>query len=115
VKARYRSRFEARVHKAAPAAEYETVKVRFVQPAKARTYTPDFKLPSGVLVESKGRFTTADRQKMVWVRDQNPDLDIRILFMNARVPIRKGSKTSYGDWASANGFEWSEGTIPADW
>jgi hypothetical protein len=41
---------------------------------------------------------------MVWVRARNPGLDIRIVFMNARKPIRKGSETSYGDWATANGF-----------
>ena len=35
----------------------------FTQPAIGRTYTPDFVLPNGIVVETKGRFTLEDRKK----------------------------------------------------
>ena len=31
---------------------------------------------------------TADRQKMILVRQQNPDLDIRMLFQRAQPPLQ---------------------------
>ena len=43
--------------------QYEKNKIKFVQPAKNRTYTPDFTLPNGIIVECKGRFLTGDRMK----------------------------------------------------
>ena len=29
-----------------------------------------------------------------------------MVFMKATCPIRKGSKTTYADWAEKNGIEW---------
>ena len=98
--------------------QYESQKVRFVQPAKKRVYKPDFELPeTGVFVECKGRLTLADRQKMVWVKEQNPDLRLVILFSKPYNTIRKGSRTTYADWAKENGFDfadWEKG-IPERW
>ena len=42
--------------------EYENLKVRW-QLLEYKTYTPDFKLPNGIIIESKGRFVGADRKK----------------------------------------------------
>lgn len=107
----YRSGFESKVAKALRSGkipfDYESKQYKFVQPEKKRTYTPDFCLPStGTVVECKGRLTIFDRQKLLWVKESNPDLRLVILFQNADVKIRKGSPTSYGDWASKHGFEW---------
>ena len=52
---------------------------------------------------------------MVLVKEQNPELDIRFVFMNARNKIYKGSKTTYADWANRYNFEWAERTIPEEW
>jgi hypothetical protein len=41
---------------------YEATKVRYTPPLKTRTYSPDFILPNGIIIETKGRFVTADRQ-----------------------------------------------------
>ena len=65
-------------------------------------------------VELKGRFTIADRKKHLWIRDST-DYDIRFCFQNARVKIRKNSKTSYADWCMKNNFEWCDKKIPKDW
>lgn len=103
-----------RSHGVEPA--YETKKIAFEQPAKKRTYTPDFPdLPSGVIVETKGRFTAEDRQKHLWVKAQHPHLDIRFVFSNSRTRIRKGSPTTYADWCRKHGFLFADKLIPESW
>jgi len=98
---------------------YETKKFPFVQPAKNRNYTPDFFIDeTGIYVECKGRLTQFDRDKLLWVKAQHPDLRLVILFQRSETKIRKGSPTSYGDWATKNGFEWADFTkdgIPSSW
>lgn len=120
----YKSKFEQDVARAFKQAgikfEYEPLVVGFTQPAKERKYTPDFraKTRKGVLlVETKGRLTRQDRQKLIWVRESNPKLKVILLFMNSSVPIQKGSPTSYGDWAKKNGFEYYDFRfgLPKEW
>jgi hypothetical protein len=93
--------------------EYEPRKFKFIQPEIKRTYTPDFWLPEvGTYVESKGKLTPEDRKKLIWWRSCNPEVPLVILFMRGRNPIRRGSGTTYLDWATENGFEayeWEEG------
>jgi hypothetical protein len=89
--------------------------VPFTEPAKARHYTPDLTLPNGIILETKGLFQTADRQKHVYVRDQHPDLDIRFVFSNAKARISKASSTTYAMWADKHGFKWAHREIPKEW
>jgi Multidrug resistance efflux pump len=96
-------------------AKYEEVKIKYIKPSKPATYTPDFVLPNGVIVETKGRFVTADRQKHLLIKDQHPDLNIRFLFQNSRARISKTSKTTYADWCRKNGFEFADRVIPEEW
>lgn len=95
--------------------DYEQEKLSFTQPAKKRTYTPDFRLPNGIIVETKGRFTTEDRQKHLWVKQSHPEYDIRFVFSNSRSRIRKGSPTTYADWCIKNGFVFADKLIPESW
>jgi len=96
--------------------EYEFLKLRYVVPEKEHTYTPDFRLHNGIIVETKGLFDTDDRKKMVLVKEQHPNLDIRMVFQNASSKIRKGSRTSYADWSIKEGFKWADhGRIPEAW
>lgn len=94
---------------------YESLTIPFTQPAKRRKYKPDLPLPNGVIVEFKGRFVTADRQKLAMVKTEHPDLDIRLVFSNPNARISKQSKTSYGAWASAHGFPFAKETVPDSW
>lgn len=55
--------------------EYESTKVPYILQCN---YTPDFLLPNGVYLETKGHLTPEDRRKMVAVKKANPDLDIKI-------------------------------------
>lgn len=96
--------------------EYETLKIPFLWPARKTTYTPDFILPNGIMVEAKGwPFEPKDRQKHVLIKEQHPHLDIRFVFQKANTPIRKGSKTTYAIWADKHGFKWAEYSIPPSW
>ena len=80
-----------------------------------RTYTPDFMLDNGIIVETKGLFDSEDRRKHLEVRRQHPSLDIRFVFSNAKAKLYKGSKTTYADWCDKNGFLWSHRVIPEEW
>jgi|TARA_A100001391_G_scaffold53871_1_gene32837 hypothetical protein len=94
--------------------EYENTKLTYIP--KPRTYTPDFYIPAtGVYIEAKGHLDKGDRMKMLLVKEQHPDLDIRFVFLRAANKIYKGSKTTYADWATKHKFEWAEGSIPEEW
>lgn len=95
--------------------DYEKMKLKFEQPAKMRTYTPDFVLPNGIIIETKGRLTVKARKKHLWVQEQHPDLDIRFVFSNPNNKIYKGSKTSYGDWCEQYDFKYAKKLIPKEW
>lgn len=94
--------------------EYEKLKIKY-QVNKTSTYTPDFKLPNGIIVETKGRFVVADRMKHLLIKEQHPELDIRFVFSNANVRLTKTSKTTYGQWADKHGFKWANKLIPPEW
>ena len=95
--------------------EYETTVIPYIKPETKHTYTIDFTLPNGILVETKGRWVIEDRKKHLLIKKQHPELDIRILFMSAKTKIRKGSKTTYGDFCDKNGIIWAEKNIPESW
>lgn len=97
--------------------EYETEKLKYTEPATDRTYTPDFILPNGIYLECKGAFTAPQRKKMAAVVEQNPDKDIRMLFMRDN-HISKSSKTRYSDWCEKRNIPYhvsANGTVPENW
>lgn len=120
-KHRYRSKFEGNfgldLFRRGVEFTFETEKIEWQPPTKK--YTPDFILEkkdgSLMHIETKGRLTVADRVKMICVKEQHPELDIRIIFQNANVKLNRNSATRYKDWAKKNGFKWSEGTMPHEW
>ena len=95
--------------------EYEPFKVPFVQPAKNRTYTPDFVLRNGIVIDTKGEWTVEDRQKFKMLKEQHPDLDLRMVFQNPNAKIAKGSKTTYAAYATKIGLPFAAKLIPLDW
>lgn len=94
---------------------YETLRVRYLVPLSFHTYTPDFLLTNGIIVETKGRFLPVDRAKQLLVKAQYPELDIRLVFSRAKAPIATGAKTTCAMWADKNGFQWAEKLIPEAW
>jgi hypothetical protein len=96
--------------------EYEKLKISYVVPERNATYTPDFVLlANGIIVESKGIFDAEDRKKHILIKQQHPELDIRLVFSRANAPIYKGSPTTHGKWADHHGFKYAEKLIPAAW
>lgn len=114
----YRSKFEAKIadqlKKNKIKFTYETERVRFVMPESNHVYKPDFILPNGLFIETKGKWDSDSRKKMALVKEQHPKLDIRILFMRDQ-PIRKGSETFYSDVCKKLGYEYAFKEIPAEW
>lgn len=65
-----------------------------------RKYTPDFTLKNGVRIECKGLFSAKDRVKMRAVLKQNPDLDVRLVFMRDNVIKELAEKITYTQWCA---------------
>ena len=128
-----RSKFEKRIAKELDDAgvkyTYETYSYEYDEPLRKnlarcgecgskdllRTgwYTPDFFLSNGTIIETKGRFTAADRRKMVAVKEGH-GLDIKMLFMRDN-RIHKNSTTHYSDWCMQNGYDYAIGSVPKEW
>lgn len=116
-----RSMFEARVlaHliEAGIDYKYESMSISFIEPEQKRRYTPDILLSNGIIVEVKGKLDASDRKKMLLVKQQNPQYDIRFLFMRDN-RLTKASNTWYSTWAEKNGFKFTvsaDGLIPQEW
>jgi hypothetical protein len=78
-------------------------------------YTPDFYIPAtGVIIETKGRFTAADRRKMLAVQEDHPDERIVMVFQSDN-KLNKRSQRRYSDWCNDNQFEWSITTPKEEW
>lgn len=95
--------------------KYEELKIKYTQPSKVRTYTPDIQLPNGIVIELKGRWVAADRQKIALVKSQHPDLDLRMVFSNSKAKISKTSKTTYADYCNKIGVPFADKHIPQEW
>lgn len=95
--------------------DYELWKIPYVIPASNHTYTPDFLLPNGIFVETKGLWESDDRKKHLLIRKQYPELDIRMVFSSSRTKLYKGSPTSYAEWCEKQGIMFADKLIPVDW
>ena len=112
----YRSGFEAtlahQLQRGGVSFQYESIRLEYT---KTATYTPDFILPNGIIIEAKGLWTVEDRTKHLLVREQHPHLDIRLVFMNASNKIRKGSDTTYARWCEKKNIIYANKQIPKSW
>ena len=96
--------------------DYESIKIEW-EDLTYRTYTPDFILSNGIIIETKGRFLAADRKKHLCIKKQHPKLDIRFVFDNPYRKLYKGGKMTYADWCNKYGYQFcklNEG-IPQEW
>jgi hypothetical protein len=104
---------------------YEGEAVPYRVPERVAKYFPDFPRVNGtnIYIEGKGRFGhfrgdgagAKERQKLILVKEQHPEMDIRLIFTSAKKPIYKGSKTTYAKWADDHGFKWAEKRVPRSW
>lgn len=94
--------------------KYEGLKIEWEDLAY-RTYTPDFVLQNGIIVETKGLFNASDRRKHLMVKKQHPKLDIRFVFFNSKCKLYKGAKSTYADWCRKKDFDYADKVIPLEW
>lgn len=111
----YRSGFEDEVHsqlkRLGVDALYESDKLAYTV---THQYTPDFKLPNGVYIETKGYFSPSDRGKHLHIRQSNPDVVIAFVFQEPNRRLSKASKTTYSAWCDRHGFPWcSRAQLPS--
>lgn len=92
--------------------KYESERITYIL---AGYYLPDFVIDTvlgKIYIEAKGYFRPEHKRKMVAVKKQHPELDIRIVFYCP--PTTKQGK-KYEAWAIRHGFRYSFETIPKDW
>ena len=130
-----RSKFEKKIatllHSKGVKYEYEAYQFPYTEPLRKNRskcedcgstnlvrmgwYTPDFWLPSSaIFIETKGRFTAADRRKMLSVIEGNPDDRFVMLFMRDN-RIHKRSNTTYSEWCDQQGIEWAVAEPKEEW
>lgn len=115
---KYRSKFEATVadqlRKKKVQFGYEDIRLDYKVPESKHYYKPDFNLSNGLRIEVKGKFDADARKKMILIKEQHPNENIKLLFMRDQ-PIRKGSETFYSDWCRKYGYDFAFQNVPAEW
>lgn len=95
--------------------EYESEKLSYTV---SLSYVPDlvvrFTTRPTMYLELKGYLDYDDQRKMKAVKKDNPDLDIRFVFMKDN-KISKTSKLTYSSWSEKYGFPYCFNSIPEDW
>ena len=114
---KFRSKLEERVatllEQLGISYEYETEKLSYTI---EHNYTPDFVLPNYVYLETKGYWDAADRRKVLAVKRDNPEVDLRMVFQSPYNTISKKSKTTYAKWCERHDIPWTAyHEIPLDW
>lgn len=94
---------------------YERHVIRYLIPSRIARYTPDFCLPNGIVVETKGLWEPEDRQKIELVTKQFPELELRLVFSNPKRAIQPGSKTTYAMVCDKLGIKYAAKDIPTTW
>lgn len=99
--------------------EPQDQKARYLVPAVYKFYLPDFILPNGLIIETKGQFSSADRKKHLLIKASCPELDIRFVFNNPNTKIGKKSTTTYAMWCEKHGFLYHKfhknNPLPVEW
>ena len=93
--------------------EYESKRIPYTI---QHHYCPDFILPNHVLLETKGYWDAADRRKVKAVKQDNPELDLRMVFQAPFNKISKKSTTTYAQWCDKHDIPWTSfHNIPIEW
>ena len=114
---KYRSKLEERIAELLEGLgvsfEYESAKIPYTI---QHHYHPDFLLPNYTYLEAKGYWDPKDRRKILAVKKDNPDIDLRMVFQSPYNKISKTSKTTYAQWCERHDIPWTSfHNIPLDW
>lgn len=94
---------------------YEEYYLEYEVPATRHRYTPDFVLPNGIIIETKGLWDSDDRKKHLLIKEQYPELDIRFIFSRAKTRLYKGSASTYASFCDKYGIKYADKEIPVEW
>lgn len=106
-----RNKFEERINRQLKRSKikygYETERIPYVL---AGHYIPDFIISTQlgkIYVECKGYLRPEDKRKLVAVKKQRPEIDLRLLFYAER--------PQYIKWCLKHGFKYAIEKIPREW
>lgn len=98
---------------------YEALKLPYVT---EHEYLADFTIEgTKIVIEAKGggrAWSPQVRQKMLAVKKQHPEYDIRFVFYSDRPfgALRKdGTKMTQSEWCLRHGFKYAIGEVPKEW
>lgn len=114
-----RSGFErtlaAQLDAAKVAFKYEPLSLPYVM---HHSYKFDFLiLKNGIAIEAKGLLNRYDKDecsKLNAFREQHPELDLRLVFMDAEQKVA-GKKMTHAQWATRYKWKWASERIPEEW
>ena len=106
---KFKSHFEVEVSDKLGADNYEVSELEYTEPAVKHRYIPDFTTVSqdghNIYWESKGRIRNkAEADKYLYIRDSNPDIDLRFIIMDKKTLMPRSKKTTLYEWLKKNGF-----------
>jgi hypothetical protein len=105
-RSRLEERFESMLKDFDVPYEYEVTKIPYTIPESNHTYTVDFTLSNGVLIEVKGYLSDyAERRKYVLLKEQHPELDLRFIF-DSLTKLCGGTKQTHEEWAKKYNFKY---------
>ena len=113
-KSKLEQRFAAEIFKRGLRAEYEPQRFEFIRTSH---YTPDWGIGKNTFVETKGYLSPSNRSNLISFREQHPGVEILLAFQCGSNKLSSKSNTTYGEWATKNGFKWcdlSKG-FPSEW
>jgi hypothetical protein len=81
-----------------------------------RSYTPDFFLDNGVVLEVKGYFDAEDRRLIKLFKEQHSSVDIRMVLQKPHQKLTKTGSMTYAAWCDKYHVPWCEGpSVPSSW
>jgi predicted nuclease of restriction endonuclease-like RecB superfamily len=107
LKNKFELKIYAQLKKSRARFTYEGTRIPYVLSGH---YIPDFVITTHngmVYIETKGYLRPEHKRKMVAVRRQHPEIDLRILFY--------APNKSYIKWAEKNGIKYAISVIPQEW
>ena len=90
-----------------------TTNIRYKQTSNSLIKSTQVEIGKPIADNSSGLYV--NRRKHLAIQRQHPHLDIRFVFTNSRSKLRKGAKSSYGQWCDKYGFRYYDRIIPEDW
>ena len=96
--------------------EFEPERIKYIV---EKEYVPDFvvtfKDGTKMYIEAKGNGRAFDhnvRQKMIAIKEQHPDKDVRIVFYRDG---KVGRRMRQSDWAQRSGYDFAITNVPKEW